>query len=187
MLLAHLAVTGGLHLDGLADYIDAVAAGARGEKATRIMHDPHRGAAAITHTATILAARAALYATLHNNPTIIIAAYTAATQAMYITTLTAPPRQPGLGQLFHNRGTRHPKPLTNALLYAALATLTAILDPTTLATHATAIATALLAAHDAKKRGIGATGDALGFTYETTLTTTLLTTSITLHTLTHHP
>ncbi len=181
MLLAHLAVTGGLHLDGLADYSDVLASGARGEEALRVARDPRRGAAAIAYTATIIAARTALYAALHNHPTVIIAAYTAATQAMYTATLAAPPTHPGLGKLFHDMSTRKPKPLINAALYTAIATATILQNPHTLATHTAATITALLVARDAKKRHLGATGDTLGFTYEASLTTALLATSLTLN------
>ncbi len=43
----HVAITGGIHLDGVLDYFDAILPGLRGERALKVMKDPRKGSGAL--------------------------------------------------------------------------------------------------------------------------------------------
>ena len=60
VLLVSLAVTGGIHMDGFADVVDAQSSHAEPERKRQILKDPHTGAFAIIGVAAYLLAYVAL-------------------------------------------------------------------------------------------------------------------------------
>ena len=166
LLALHLAVTGGLHLDGFADYSDALGAGLRGDEALRVMADPRRGGMALSYLATLLAVKLASLA--YADPVSIAFSYVAAAESMYALAAALPPAKPGLGALFRERGVSRLGATVNiAALLASLAPLLTRGRPLPLAAAAMASVVAWLAAwRDARGRLGGFNGDVLGFTYE---------------------
>ncbi len=169
--ILHAAVTGGLHIDGLADYMDAVLAGARGEDARRLMKDPRLGTGGVLavtlHTILSVVALASL-ARLQPLQTLyaLLAAYALAAYSMLLAPLLGgeePYR--GLASVYHRYAAR------NAVRAAPLAilALTPLLAYNTIpaaASIAAWLATTYLAARDAAERLGYISGDVIGMIYE---------------------
>ncbi|ALL01531.1 putative cobalamin 5'-phosphate synthase [Pyrodictium delaneyi] len=175
-LILHLLVTGGLHLDGFADYSDAMGAGARGETAARIMKDPRRGGFALAYTIVLLVAKYAGFEAVWRSPLVVVASYIAAAEAMYtVSALLPAPGYRGLGWLFRNLGVSRRGIAINLVIYASAALATVLLEARRVLAALTAgAAMSLLVARDARLRLGYASGDVLGFAYETVHTAALL-------------
>jgi len=175
-LVAHLLVTGGLHLDGFADYSDAIGAGATGQRAVEIMKDPRRGGFAVSYTTVIVVARLAGLAALHGDWATVMASYVVAAESMYLVSALLPrPGHRGLGQLFYTLGVTRGGKVLNVILSSSLLLVLAYLSPARVAAAiAAGIVAALLAARDARARLGYASGDVLGFVYEVAGTASLL-------------
>jgi adenosylcobinamide-GDP ribazoletransferase len=175
-LLLHLLVTGGLHLDGFADYSDVLGAGARSEAAARIMKDPRRGGFALAYTIVLLIVKYAGLEAAWQRPVVVVASYIAAAEAMYtVSTLLPAPRYRGLGWLFRSLGVNRGGVAANLAAYTSAAIVVVLLESHgALVALATGAATSLLVARDARLRLGYASGDVLGFAYETAHTAALL-------------
>lgn len=171
LLLVHLALTGGLHMDGFTDYIEAVAARARGRAAERILEDPRRGGFAIAYTGALLVARYGLLTLAVEDPWLLVASYLAAAEALYAYIYYARGPARGLGGLF-KESTRGRRPICNIILYAALSAPLVAIDPR-LAPPLLAPVAAVLVARDSNARLGRPSGDAAGFSYEASLTIAL--------------
>ena len=104
IVIAWVLVTGGLHLDGLADSADAWAAG-RGnpERALEVMKDPRCGPFAVTTLTLILIAKfAAITVLLENNALValLIAPVLGRTAVLALYNTTRYVRENGLGTLY---------------------------------------------------------------------------------------
>jgi adenosylcobinamide-GDP ribazoletransferase len=104
-LLAWVWVTGGLHLDGLADVADALAGAHRSpERFLQILRDPHVGAFGVMAIALVLIAKLVLLAEIAGGrsealiPLILVAAW--ARLGAPIWSLAAPPLADGSGERF---------------------------------------------------------------------------------------
>ena len=182
----HYLLTGGLHLDGLADYADVWGSGARGDVAVRVLKDPRRGSHAIAALATVTlasaGAAASIYALgLQEALALFIAAYAAAYESMYLTLLAGPPEPyKGMAAAFKRSASRTYK--LNLLLYAvtafSLAAATSQLAAPALAAVAAVLAATpalgLLVAADAAARLGFVNGDVAGASFETSRTLALL-------------
>jgi adenosylcobinamide-GDP ribazoletransferase len=75
-LVVWVALSGGLHLDGLADCCDGLFASAGAERRLEIMKDPHIGAFGVTGLILVLLLKSAALASLapHSGPGILLAA-----------------------------------------------------------------------------------------------------------------
>ena len=176
-LVAHLLVTGGIHLDGLGDYADAVLPGFRGAEAYRVMKDPHAGSLAVAVVAVTLLARFASQTLLA--PWAIILAYVLAAESLYIASLFSNPLGDGLGKLFVSearaRGLGDNIPWLLAALAASLGAaylwgcqwcwLSSLL-----VSAPTALLASILVAMDSNERLGGVNGDVLGACFEISLT-----------------
>lgn len=65
-------ISGGIHLDGLADVSDAIGSHVEPEKRLQIMKDPHIGAFGVLGMAMFLLAECAVFAQLYQKPTYIM-------------------------------------------------------------------------------------------------------------------
>lgn len=74
MTLLPLLVSGGIHLDGFCDTVDALASHAEPERKREILKDPHAGAFAVIGVCAYLLASFALYTELPNVKSIILLA-----------------------------------------------------------------------------------------------------------------
>ncbi|MEB3787258.1 MAG: adenosylcobinamide-GDP ribazoletransferase [Desulfurococcales archaeon] len=175
-LAAHLALTGGLHMDGFSDYAEALAAGARGEAAERILGDARRGSYAIAWTTVLLLARFSLLACLAGEPAAVVASYVAAAESLYAYIALSRGRPQGLGGLFMTYAKDRKRATTNivALLAAIIPLALLGLGILAIAPLLVAAIVSWLAAWDSYRRLGRPSGDAAGFTYEATLTLALL-------------
>ncbi|GAA1681936.1 adenosylcobinamide-GDP ribazoletransferase [Kribbella yunnanensis] len=188
-VLVVAALSGGLHLDGLADFADALGSRRDRETMLRIMKQSDIGPfGVVSIVGVLLVDVAALTACLQANlgwQAILIATTASRLTLPWTCRTTIPPARPeGLGALV--AATVHPR----TALFTTLAVLvpTATLSWLTLpiaATIATAIAvllavlTALATTRRAQSALGGTTGDVLGTAIELTLPITLLTLALT--------
>lgn len=168
-VFAWVLVTGGLHLDGLADVADALAGAHRSpERFLQILRDPHIGAFGTMAIALQLAAKLVLLQQLAGSaalaPLVLIAAWARFGPAVW--GLALPPLAAGSGERF----ARQLDVRSIAVEGAILALLTAWLCPLVLAALIVIPAIALYWRY----RLGGVTGDCLGAGIEATETILLL-------------
>ena len=182
-VLAHILVTGGIHLDGLADYSDVLGSGARGRRAEEILSDPRRGSFALiaVSSATVAGAlfAASIYESLsswgaaHLIVPLMALCYASSLESSYLAILMAPPSPRGLGGAFRV-SMSGPKIVSNIILYSApsLAVIAATYtySPGAAAAMAAGALASLLppilVSRDAASRLGRASGDAAGFSAE---------------------
>ncbi|MFC9692394.1 adenosylcobinamide-GDP ribazoletransferase [Kribbella sp. NPDC056951] len=188
-VLAVAALSGGLHLDGLADFADALGSRRDRETMLRIMKQSDIGPfGVVSIVGVLLVDVAALTACLHANlgwQAILIATTASRLTLPWTCRTTIPPARPeGLGALV--AATVHPRTAlltTLAVLVPALA-LTALTAPKTTGwlsaspaptalTILLAVLTALATTRRAQSALGGTTGDVLGAAIELTLPVTL--------------
>lgn len=169
-MLLHLVLTGGLHMDGFTDYVEAVAARARGEEAERIIKDPRKGGFAIAYTTVLLIVRYSLLLEAVDEPWLVVTAYTAAAEAMYIYIYSSKGAGSGLAATF-KESTLGRRPVVNLALYlsAILPGFVAGVSPIVYLAPLVGV----LVARDSASRLGRPSGDAAGFSYEVTLTLAL--------------
>jgi adenosylcobinamide-GDP ribazoletransferase len=168
VLIAWVVITGGLHLDGLADACDGLGGGWTRERALLIMRDPRSGPYGVTGVVLVLGLKAATLASLPDG--LVWRALLAATvlgraAPLLLVRLCPPARPDGAGRAFA-AGLRWPGLLGGGLVAAA--TALAALGPW----GAGALALAgggswAFAAHLRRRLG-GFTGDCLGALVEVT-------------------
>lgn len=169
-------VTGGIHLDGLADVADGFGGGRDTDGVLRIMRDPVIGSFGATALVLVLAVKmAALAALLERGGSLpylvvapVIARWTIPVLAAWLPYARA---EGGLGQAVTAGRT------TAGLLVATLVTALiagAALRTTVVVPWALAIATAALLARAARRRIGGVTGDVFGASVELTETAVLM-------------
>ncbi len=164
----HLIVTGGLHLDGFIDYIDATAFGKRGGEAVKVLRDPHVGGIGVAALVVLILLKTASL-TMTTWATIVLA-YVIAVESMFIAARIAPlTKGEGLGKLFVENARRAPLQV-NIILYTLTVLVLAFpggeLGKTLVYVAIAGILTPLLVKDITKRIGF-VSGDTLGFTYET--------------------
>ncbi len=173
MTALHLLLTGGLHLDGAADYGDLIGSGAKGEEALRVLKDPRRGSFGIATAAVLLIVRFSALSVLSSRPWTVTMAYVASYEAAFIAVMLGRPEPySGLGRIFWEGSRGRPKLVANALVTAACVVIIVVVS--TLLAHASYLDLAALAGlvvgpltvADAHKRLGFVNGDVLGFTIE---------------------
>ena len=168
-------LTGGLHLDGLADSADAWIGG-MGDRAKTlaIMKDPNCGPAGVTSIALILLLKfAALHSLVIANEWItVLLATTLARTLLPLLFLTTPyVRSNGLGAAL---ATHQPREWSLAVIVATFAAILLLTDSHYLVLPLTAVITFLLLRHRMLHRIAGTTGDTAGALVEITETAVLL-------------
>ncbi len=174
LLITHVILTGGLHLDGFIDYVEAVAVRARGEDAERIIKDPRKGGFAIAYTAPLLVLRYALLQVLALHPVYLTVSYVAAAESLYVYTYTSRGHSSGLAAAFRDSSRSRGKVVVNAGVYITLVAGGVLAGGARLLLLAPAPLIAWLVAWDSWRRLGRPSGDAAGFSYETTLTLAML-------------
>jgi adenosylcobinamide-GDP ribazoletransferase len=176
-VVAHIALTGGIHLDGLADYSDVLGSRLRGDEAIAVLKDPRRGAYGVLLTAILITASYALteraYRVLPSLELValLIPSYIASTEAMYVASAVGrnEPYQ-GLAREFTLRAKEPGSISRNAALYLlAVASIAPVGDvqlTRLLAIAFLAPIVGYLVARDANLRLGFVNGDVLGFCFE---------------------
>ena len=167
LVVAALAwMTGGLHLDGVADVFDGLGGGhGDRERILRIMRDSRIGALGATALALVLAAKAAATAELLGRGALwplLVAPVVARFAVVPLVVLVPYAREEGLGRAFH--GTAGVREIVVAAALAAAAV--AAFAPASLAPTAVALAAAAGLAWTVHRRIGGLTGDAYGAAIE---------------------
>jgi adenosylcobinamide-GDP ribazoletransferase len=128
LTLIPLAVTGGIHLDGLADTCDALASNAEPERRRAILKDPHAGAFAVIGVVVYLLSYFALTLTLTQLPVggLPVAIYVGLSHVfsrsgVAATMVLAKPSGEGLGMSFHDSASRATAPIMVAVAVIAVA------------------------------------------------------------------
>ncbi len=183
-LITYLLFTGGIHVDGFADYFDAVGAGARGEAALRIVKDPRKGAFAVmaiaanfvltyalaTHALTRLSSMGVTPAL--RAYAVLAAGHVASAEAMFISAAAGTPEPyEGMGRAFVELSGSREAVTANMLVMAGItAAYLALLGPRYAATLTIIVGfpalASLLVVLDAERRLGFVNGDVLGTTYE---------------------
>jgi len=183
-LITYLLFTGGIHVDGFADYFDAVGAGARGETALRIMKDPRKGAFAIMAIAAnfVLTYALAIHVLTHLSTigmipalmayAVLAAGHVASAEAMFISAAVGTPEPyEGMGRAFVGLSRSRKAVASNMLVMIIIAaTYFTFLGPRYVATLMIVVGfsalASLLVVLDAERRLGFVSGDVLGTTYE---------------------
>lgn len=167
LLVALLAaLSGGLHLDGLADTFDAVGASAKPDPAARrekmlaVMRDPRTGAHGAAALVVVLGLKAAALGALAPGPALILGPALARWTASLLVVAFPYARPEGLGRVFKEQARPGAVALTGAALLGAAA-LTGALAGAALATGG-----ALALAAWVNRRLGGLTGDVYGAAVE---------------------
>ena len=167
LVVAALAwMTGGLHLDGVADVFDGLGGGhGDRERILRIMRDSRIGAHGATALVIVLAVKVAAIADLLSRGTLwplVVAPAVARFAVVPLIVLLPYARAEGLGRAFH--GTTGWRQIAFAAVLAGAAV--APFAPVSLAPAATALVAAALLAAAVQRRVGGLTGDAYGAAIE---------------------
>lgn len=183
-LITYLLFTGGIHVDGFADYFDAVGAGARGEVALRIVKDPRKGAFAVMAIAAnfVLTYALAAHALTCLSTTgvipalrayaVLVSGHVASAEAMFVSAAAGTPEPyEGMGRAFVEFSGSRKAVASNALVMMVIAAAYfAILGPRYAVTLTIIVGFSALASLpvvlDAERRLGFVNGDVLGTTYE---------------------
>ncbi len=160
-------LTGGLHLDGLADLADGLGGGRTREEKLSIMKDSRSGVFAVLALVVFLLAKWALITELliQDYPRALLIAPTAARLAAMLSILRFPSaREGGLGAMF-KQYSRTREPVIGTLFCAAAAWL--FMGAAGIAAAALAVAAVLLMADRISRKLQGLTGDVYGAVTET--------------------
>ncbi|MEN2999501.1 MAG: adenosylcobinamide-GDP ribazoletransferase [Acidilobaceae archaeon] len=173
-LLSHVLITGGIHLDGLADYGDVIGSRRRGEAALSVLKDPRKGAfgvlALVLWAALGFSSGLLLQELFSRRPLLalsaVLASYVLAAESMYVLLLHSR-EEPyeGIAKAFSSEAKRGGLRANLVPLTIALA-LPALLFPLILLLLPTALLLSIMFAKDAEGRLGFVNGDVAGFTYE---------------------
>ncbi len=174
IVAAWVALTGALHLDGLADAADAWVGGLGDREQTlAIMKDTTCGPMAVTAIAVVLLLKLGAVAALVETAWLAIPAAVVAGRAGLTALLLTTPyvRRGGIGEALSRHAPRGPSLLSAAALTAAAALLAGWSGVAAIAAAAAALA---LAQHAMIRRIGGTTGDTAGAAVELTETAALI-------------
>ena len=176
-VMFHIMLTGGIHLDGFADYSDVIGSRARGLKAIEILKDPRKGSFAIIMLGiNMFLSQSSMYIILSSDffltiyPKLIFL-YVLSAESMYIVSLLGreEPYQ-GLGRLFISYSKEKINIFKNLLLMFII-TLSMIFMSSHKMLVLNSIILSVLISYiiyiDADRRLGFVNGDVLGFSYET--------------------
>ncbi|NDU85503.1 MAG: adenosylcobinamide-GDP ribazoletransferase [Ferrovum sp.] len=175
-------VTGALHLDGLADTVDAFAAGKGDrERTLQLMKDPHSGPFAVVSLILVLLLKAAALTTLDARlaPGFLLLPPLLGRTALPILFLTTPYVRPG--GLGHALSEHLPRGPVWVVCTMTLASVLVGFGRPGIATLAIAAATALWLHHRLMVRLRGTTGDTAGALVELVETATVVTLALVAH------
>ena len=159
VVAADLALTGMLHLDGLADSADGLLPHLDRDRRLAVMSAPDVGAFGIGVVGAVLLLRFAALATGDAEAAVVVAVWTTARAAMAVALTTVPyARGEGLASRFEGGSPAMPAVIGIAIVIAA-----AVLDPARVTASAIGAAAAFVAVVALARRRLGGfTGDVLG-------------------------
>jgi len=181
-VVAHVALTGGMHIDGFADYSDVLGSRLRGEAALSVLKDPRRGAYGVLSTAILVVASYALAGAVYRALSgfelvvLLVASYVSSAESLYVASAVGlnEPYQ-GLAREVTLRAKEPGSIVGNAAIFFLITLALAVAvgatrSPTVLARLLTVSLLALVVGwfvgRDANRRLGFVSGDVLGFCYE---------------------
>ncbi|MCD6084594.1 MAG: adenosylcobinamide-GDP ribazoletransferase [Desulfurococcales archaeon] len=181
-------ITGFIHLDGLADFIDALASGKKGASAVKIMKEPWRGTYAIVSVSLCILITYASILELHSSLLSILISYIMIYESMYILAALSPrPQHEGLGRIFINNAKKVHTVLKNivtlvitlvgttTIFYLVASSINVVTFlKLNLLLFTTSLTTPLVTLKIARRVTGYASGDVLGFNLEICRSLTLL-------------
>lgn len=165
LCLAPLAITGGIHMDGFADVVDAQSSHADPEKKRSILKDPHVGAFAIMGIAGYIAAYCGLASELHDAwvPLLCLTPIVSRCFGGMLTVTARPSNSEGMLALFQKSSSAR---VVRAILGTTLAAVTAALvmlgSPPSLALVLLAAVSLVWVLRLARREFGGMSGDLVG-------------------------
>ncbi len=166
MVAAHILITGGMHLDGTADYGDVIGSHKRGREALEVLKDPRRGAYGIIALTFILIARFSSLYYLASHPLAVVASYVVGLEGAYLTSaLGVPEPYEGMARLIVLEARRPSKVGLNVVIASIIIGVISSLQPKTLVELVGLIPAAGVAMDSNRRLGF-VNGDALGFAIE---------------------
>jgi len=175
LLVLYVVVTRGLHIDGLADYLDAVGSLKKGEEALRVMKDPRKGSFAILavsmYVGIFLTCTNIIMSSIHSVLKllgVLSSIFVWSDEAMFILAATSRPSPyVGLGRLFVENSKNVGKRIANGAIVCVLTVLLyRLVGPEVLAPSICSIVNAILIRADALRRLGFVNGDVLGASNE---------------------
>jgi len=173
ILVASYLITGFSHLDGFADFADALGSGRSGEDALKIMKEPGRGAISTAATALlIIVVYSSLVALVARGWwDVIILSHVSASESMYLLAMvSAPPSYRGLSRDFIIESKRGARIAINLLAVGVIFFVIAYIRRDTICHRLMMIASTIIAVIYTRMKShrvLGfANGDVLGFCYE---------------------
>lgn len=200
-VILHILITGGIHLDGFADYSDVIGSRSSGERAIAVLKDPRKGSFAIMAIALNLllsyVSIASIYETIRNAglgaivmASVITISYILSAESMYLT-LRYAGEEPyeGMAKAFSRRARASLADNLATLLISLLPPLAILflhLDILAIAVFLASFSSMLLitsyVVRDSQHRMGFANGDVAGFSYELSRLTILIIISVILGT-----
>jgi len=173
ILVVSYLITGFSHLDGFADFTDALGSGRRGENALKIMKEPGRGAISTAATALlIIVMYSSLVALVAGGWwDIIILSHVSASESMYLLAMVStPPSYRGLSRDFIIESKHGARIAINLLAVGVIFFAIAYIRRDTICHQLTMIASTIIAVIYTRMKShkvLGfVNGDVLGFCYE---------------------
>lgn len=202
-VIAHVLLTGGIHLDGFADYSDVLGSRSSGSRALGILKDPRRGSFAMIALVLNLVLSLVAMATIVGHVTggglggylvllsVLCLTYVSSAQSMFLVLTLAPPEPyEGMARLFSVKSRSWRARVLNVISFTSALLVSCTLlayigvTSTTLAilvySMVTPVVVALTVARDAYSRLGFANGDVAGFTFELSRVTILFLVAVTL-------
>jgi len=199
----HVIVTGGLHLDGFADYSDVVGSRASGLRALSILKDPRRGSyAVVAITLNLLLSVASAAIITQRLPighvqglavllAVLASIYASSSESMFLVLSSSPPEPyEGMARLFSVKAKSLRSRALNSTAYTVSMILPALILASTLglgetvavlaSTSLVQTVIALAVSRDATLRLGFANGDVAGFSYELSRVASLTTVAVAL-------
>jgi adenosylcobinamide-GDP ribazoletransferase len=155
-------ITGGIHMDGFCDTVDAIAARRDKEKTLEILKDPNAGAFAVIYSSLYFLAQIALISELRDPESVILICYGFVCSricAAFATVALKSARREGFLAAYANDASRKPIAALTVVLALALVVFDIVYFVT--------IAYLIFYYYFTKKKFGGLTGDALGFFIQT--------------------
>ncbi len=181
LLLSYI-ITGLNHVDGFADFVDAIASRKRGGEALKVIKEPWKGPMAIASTILLVLVTYTCLQHLYKYTDIIVVAHILAAESMYLLAVFSnKPDYRGLGTLFIEESKKPPRVIANIAVFLALLIVLVLVyasEPITTITFM-AMSLGMMASvfyTYVKSHSIlgYSNGDVLGFCYELTRTLVLL-------------
>lgn len=165
LTLIPILLTGGIHLDGFMDTVDALKSHAAPEKKRAILKDPHAGAFAIIGLGCYMLAYFALCQDLGRGTVLLLGLIHVMSRSLSAVSGTLLPMRPGEGTLsfFHQAADRRAGMLAVLWVVLSAAAMVAVSPVTGGVMVLGALATLLLVRRMAMKQFEGMSGDIAGF------------------------